>query len=103
MGKTLAFTLTSYTFDANKGNTDIYLIDFDGKNLRTLKNSEKNENEPKFSPDGKTIAFIRGGQIWQCNLDGLNERQLTNIYTEASGFKWSSDGNKMIICFIGLS
>ena len=95
-GKTIAYTLTSYSFEANKGNTDIYLIDADGKNLRALKNSEKNESEPKFSPDGKTIAFIRGGQIWQCDLDGLNEKQLTNIYTGASGFEWSADGKKML-------
>lgn len=95
-GKTIAYTLTSYTFEANKGNTDIYLIDADGKNLRVLKNSEKNETEPKFSPDGKSITFTRDGQIWQCNLDGSNEKQLTNIYTEASGFKWSSDGKKIL-------
>ena len=95
-GKTIAYTLTGYTFEANKGNTDIYLIDTDGKNLRVLKNSDKNENEPKFSPDGKSIAFTRGGQIWQCNLDGSNEKQLTNIYTEASGFEWSADGKKIL-------
>ncbi|MCJ7554507.1 MAG: S9 family peptidase [Ignavibacteriaceae bacterium] len=95
-GKTLAFTLTSYTFEANKGNTDIYLIDFDGKNLRSIKNSEKNEGEPKFSPNGKTISFTRDGQIWQCNFDGSNEKQLTNIYTEASGFEWSADGKKIL-------
>ena len=95
-GKTLAFTLTSYTFEANKGNSDIYLIDADGKSLRVLKNSDNNEDEPIFSPDGKTIAFTRGGQIWQCNFDGSNEKQLTNIYTKTSGFKWSPDGKKIL-------
>ena len=95
-GKTIAFSLTSYSFEANKGNTDIYLIDADGKNLRALKNSEKNESEPKFALDGKSIAFTRGAQIWQCNLDGSNEKQLTNIYTGASDFEWSSDGKKML-------
>jgi len=95
-GKTFAYTLTSYTFEANKGNTDIYLVDANGTNLRALKKSEKNESEPKFSPDGKTIAFIRDGQIWQCNLDGSIEKQLTNIYTGASGFEWAPDGKKIL-------
>ncbi len=95
-GKTIAYTLTTYSFEANKGNTDIYLIDSDGKNNRVLKNSDKNESEPKFSPDGKAIAFARDGQIWQCNFDGSNEKQLTDIYTGASDFKWSPDGKKML-------
>lgn len=95
-GKTIAFTVTSYSFEANKGNSDIYLIETDGKNLRALKNSEQNEGEPKFSPDGKSLAFTRNGHIWQCNLDGSNEIQLTNIYTQASGFEWSNDGKKIL-------
>ena len=95
-GQTIVFSAASYSMEANKGNSDIFLIDADGKNLRTLKNSEKNETEPKFSPDGKSIGFVRGGQIWKCNLDGSNEKQLTNIYTEASGFEWSNDGKKIL-------
>jgi dipeptidyl aminopeptidase/acylaminoacyl peptidase len=95
-GKTLAFSLTSYTFESNKGNSDIYLIDTDGKNLKAFKNSDENEVEPKFSPNGKTIAFTRGGQIWACDLDGSNEKQLTYVYTEASGFEWSPDGEEIL-------
>lgn len=95
-GKTIALALTSYTFEANKGNTDIYLIDTDGNNLRAFKNSDKSESEPKFSPDGKTIAFVRGEQIWQCSLDGSNEKQLTDIYTGASDFEWSPDGKNIL-------
>lgn len=94
--KTIVFAVTTYNIEANKGNTDIWLIDSDGKNLRPLKNSEVNENEPKFSPDGNQIAFTRGGQIWLCDIDGSNESQLTNIYTGASGMIWSPDGKKII-------
>jgi len=95
-GKTIAFAVTSYNIEANKGNTDIWLIDSDGKNLRALKNSEVNENEPKFSPDGKSIAFTRGGQIWLCDIDGTNEVQLTDFYSGASGMVWSPDGKKIL-------
>jgi dipeptidyl aminopeptidase/acylaminoacyl peptidase len=95
-GKTIAFAATTYNVNANKGNTDIWLIDADGKNLRALKNSDANENEPKFSPDGKKIAFTRGSQIWLCDIDGSNESQLTNFYSGASGIVWSPDGKKIL-------
>ncbi|MFO7525430.1 MAG: S9 family peptidase, partial [Ignavibacteriaceae bacterium] len=95
-GKTIAFAITSYTFEENKGNTDIYLINSDGSNLRPFKRSDKNETEPKFSPDGKQIAYTMGGHIYVAGLDGKGDKQLTNIYTGASGFKWSNDGKKIL-------
>ncbi|MBK7499866.1 MAG: hypothetical protein IPI19_12420, partial [Ignavibacteriales bacterium] len=33
---------------------------------------------------------------WQCNLDGSNEKQLSDIYTGASDFEWSKDGKKIL-------
>jgi len=95
-GKTIAFAVTQFNIQENKGNTDIWLIDSDGKNLRPFKDSEKNENDPKFSPDGQNIAFTRGGQIWLSSIDGSNELQLTNLYTGASGIVWSKDGKKIL-------
>lgn len=95
-GKNIAFSLTSYSIELNKGNTDIYIINTDGTNLRPFKNSDKNESEPKFSPDGKRIAYTMGGQIFIADIDGKGEKQLTNIYTDASGVKWSKDGKKIL-------
>lgn len=95
-GSTIAFSVTNYSMDLNKGNPDIYLINSNGSNLRPLKETEKSESSPKFSPDGETIAYSLGGQVWSCNLDGSGDKQLTNIYSSASGFKFSSDGTKML-------
>lgn len=94
-GNTIAFEQTVYSFEANKGNTDIYLIDSDGQNLRPFKNSDANETAPKFSPDGK-LSFERDGQIWIAELDGSSEKQLTDLYTGASGIVWSNDGSKFL-------
>ncbi|MFO7445217.1 MAG: S9 family peptidase [Ignavibacteriaceae bacterium] len=95
-GSTIAFEVRSFSIEENKGNTDIFLIDTKGNNLRPFKNSEVNENEPRFHPDGKKISFVRGGQIWIADPDGKNESQLTNLYSEVSDHKWSSDGKKIL-------
>lgn len=34
--------------------------------------------EPAFSPDGRTIAFVRGGDIYSIRPDGSGQRQLTS-------------------------
>ncbi|MFH1197082.1 MAG: S9 family peptidase [bacterium] len=95
-GKTLAFVVTEYSMEKNKGNSDIWLINSDGTNLRVLKNSESSESEPVFSPDGGKITYILKEQIHQCNLDGTADEQLTDLYTGASGLVWSNDGKKFL-------
>ena len=95
-GKTIAFSATSYDMSTNKSNSDVYLINVDGNNLRPLKNSEKNESEPVFLPGGNKIAYLFEDQIWTCDLNGQNEKQLTNFYTGVSSFVLSNDWNKLL-------
>lgn len=95
-GKTIAFTVTAYDMDSNKGNSDIYLINSDGTNVRPFMNSTANESDPKFSPDGKKIAYSFKGQIWVADIFGKNEMQLTDLYTGTSGHIWSKDGKKIL-------
>ncbi len=95
-GKTIAFAATSYSMETNKSNSDIWLIDADGKNVRAFKNSEAGESAPKFSSDGKKIAYSKKGQIWISNIDGSDDQQLTDLYTGASGMVWSNNGKAIL-------
>lgn len=95
-GKTIAFSASAHSMELNKGNSDIYLIDVNGENLRTIVRSEKSESAPKFSQDGKKIFYEFENQIWQCGIDGANPEQVTNIYTGASGAVISNEGSKML-------
>jgi Tol biopolymer transport system component len=36
------------------------------------------DTEPAFSPDGRTIAFARGGDVYSVRPDGSGQRQLTS-------------------------
>lgn len=95
-GSKLVFSLTSFSYDLNKGNSDIHVINTDGTGLKAIKNTEKGESSPKFSPDGKKIAYVMGNQIWLTNADGTGDEQITTHYSGASGVVWSQDGKKML-------
>ena len=59
----------------------------------------KSSMSPKFSPDGKKIAFLssRSGknQVWIMNTHGGEARKLTNEKKGVRSIKWSPDGKKI--------
>lgn len=95
-GEQIAYSVSQYSMEDNSGQTDIYLMNIDGSDAHPILNSRKNEISPSFSPDGSKLTYEFDGQIWQCNLDGTNKVQLTNLYTGASGIRWSKDGSKIL-------
>lgn len=66
-----------------------------GERVQWTYGSETN-NMPRFSPDGKFVAFQsnRSGtqQIWLLPLDGGEAKQLTTFENGASHPKWAPDG-----------
>jgi TolB protein len=56
-------------------------------------------SRPRWSPDGRQIAFLRGGQLWTMKADGSAKRRLTT--RAASGPSWSPDGR--FLAFASLS
>ncbi len=95
-GKKIVFSITTYDMKSNKGNSDIWMIDSDGKNLKPIKNSDANESSPKFSPNGMKITYETGGQIWIADPNGNNASKLTDLYTGASGIAWAKDGRGLL-------
>jgi TolB protein len=77
---------------------DIFVIDVDGSHLVNLTRSPSAyEYGAAWSPDGKTIAFVRGGVILLVSSDGTNERPL---HAAQAGFSddavaWSPDGKML--------
>jgi Tol biopolymer transport system component/DNA-binding winged helix-turn-helix (wHTH) protein len=68
---------------------------------RVIQRSTANDYLPDFSPDGRRIAFSsdRSGssEIWLCDADGGNPRQLTHLGAYVAGYpKWSPDGTRIV-------
>jgi dipeptidyl aminopeptidase/acylaminoacyl peptidase len=95
-GKSVAFTINRIDLARNAGNTDIWLVPMAGGIPRQLTQSDKRDNNPRWSPDGKKLAFIssRDGnpQVWIMELTGGQPHKVTSISTGADGVIWSRDG-----------
>jgi dipeptidyl aminopeptidase/acylaminoacyl peptidase len=98
-GKFVAYCVGVVDKDANRSNTDIWLAPADGGSATMIIGGPKQERHPRWSPDGKTIAFEsnRDGatQIYLYHVDTKEITKLTSISSEASQAVWSPDGSKI--------
>jgi TolB protein len=82
------------------GNSDIYVINEDGSDLKRLTNQKEDEIMPQWSPDGTKILYIsikKGKhEIWVVNSDGSNQLQLVKDCDITYPPSWSPDNTKIL-------
>ena len=61
------------------GDTQVHVMDADGRNPRQLTRNTEHKQMPSWSLDGRHIAYGSEDRIWVMNSDGKNQRRLTNI------------------------
>jgi Tol biopolymer transport system component len=80
---------------------DLAVLSRDGSNWRDLTNDKFFDRYPRWSADGKKIAFVsdRSGsyEIWTIDADGTNLRQVTFTGIPGTSFPlWSPDGKQLL-------
>jgi TolB protein len=61
------------------GPSDIFVVNADVSGLRRLTRQAANLRWFAWSPDGRTIAFLRHGDVYVVKDDGSGERRLTQL------------------------
>jgi dipeptidyl aminopeptidase/acylaminoacyl peptidase len=99
-GKTILYVVTEYSIEKNSSNSDIWSVPLAGGSAVRLTTAGGTDNSPRWSPDGKVIAFIssrdEGSQIWMMNTDGTGQRKITGLSTGIDAFTWSPTGTHLL-------
>jgi len=87
----LAYQVGIVDVAANKTLTHIWMDTANGK-AKAMDLGPGNQTRPRFSPDGKRLAYQSGDQIWILDLATQKQHQLTKLSGGAEGQTWSPDG-----------
>lgn len=103
-GTMIAYQLRETDLDANKGKTDLYMLKLGSTGAQPVlfaSKPDKNEHDPAFAPDGKSIFYISNEsgseQIWRYDIASATTAQASNFKADVSGFKIAPDGQKFAV------
>jgi dipeptidyl aminopeptidase/acylaminoacyl peptidase len=104
-GEWVLYTLTSTDVAADRRDTDLWMVRWDGSGRRQLTyTAESSESAPRWSPDGRYISFLSarpgpatGTQVWVLDRDGGEARQLTRLTGGVIAYEWSPDASRLVL------
>ena len=101
-GAQVAYTVQSMDLKKDTSDADIYLIPFAGGEAVRLTTSPKAETSPRFSPDGKWIAFLSSregdkSQVFLLSRGGGEASRLTGMKGGVGSFEWSPDSKRLVL------
>src|SRR5882724_7026257 len=99
-GKKVVYVVTDVVKEENRTNSDLWVTSADGSGEpRQLTHSPKHDRHPRWSPDGKWIAFesLRDGpsQIFLLPIAGGEPVKLTSLSTGGAQAIWAPDGKSL--------
>jgi len=101
-GAWVAYTVTTLDKKEDNSDTDIYMVSASGGAPVRLTSSKKPENAPRWSPDGRYLAFLsardgKKAQVFLLDRRGGDAQVLTEYKTGASAIAWSPDSSKLAL------
>jgi len=103
-GQWVAYSLGTTDAKEDKHDSDIWMVSYDGKRDLRLTSSPESEATPRWSPDGKYLAFLssrpgkaKGNQVWLLDRQGGEAVQLTDVKGRLQGYEWSPDSQRLAL------
>ncbi len=94
--------LIAYEDIDSVGTQQIYTVTADGTNPKQLTSGTTQKTFPKWSPNGKNLAYVAGTQIHVMDPDGTNDKTITtDKINRAIMLAWSPDSKQLAYVPLG--
>jgi dipeptidyl aminopeptidase/acylaminoacyl peptidase len=102
-GRWVAYTVTRAIKETDKNDTDVWMVSWNGREQIQVTSTPESESAPRWSPDGRYLAFLssrqgsKHAQVWLLNRTGGEALKITDIKATVSDLAWSPDSRQMVL------
>ena len=102
-GQWVAYVVTANDAQADEARSAIWMVSWDGSQRLALTAAADGTGKPKWSPDGRYLAFLSGtggsekNQIMLLDRRGGDARQLTRVGGDIGEYAWAPDGKRLVL------
>jgi dipeptidyl aminopeptidase/acylaminoacyl peptidase len=104
-GRQIVYSLQKVVKESEKKFTHLWRIFSEGGKPQQLTFGEHYNTSPKWSPDGRWVAFLSNrldknqSQLFVLPIDGGESQAITELSGDFGGFAWSPDSQKIVFEF----
>jgi dipeptidyl aminopeptidase/acylaminoacyl peptidase len=101
-GKWVAYTVATSSLKDDEDKTRIWMVPAAGGDAVPMTSEEVSSEHPRWSPDGKYLAFLSKRNegktyVWLLNRLGGEAQYLTETVQDVKDFAWSPDSKRIVL------
>jgi dipeptidyl aminopeptidase/acylaminoacyl peptidase len=101
-GAWVAYTVSTSDTAEDRNKSAVWMTNWDGTRNVRLTTSKAGENTPRWSPDGRWLAFLSSRddehtQLWLLDRQGGEGRKATTLQSDVDDYEWAPDGKRIAL------
>jgi dipeptidyl aminopeptidase/acylaminoacyl peptidase len=102
-GKWVAYTVSTTDSVKDKTDTDVWMTNWEGTQTIQVTSSPDGESSPRWSPDGRYLAFLssrqggKGSQLWLLDRQGGEAKRVSELRAGIKDYEWAPDSKRIAI------